>query len=156
VGLFDKKPTTSPEITQVAELIKRATPDIEWVDGEGGEWAIREGSTLIRIVTESEVLSEGPSVNIIGHVAWGVPESIAMYKTLLNELTPFLARWESFPSEGTGVDLLISRRHLLADLTDEGFKMALADVAGASDAFDERIVEQFGGKTSVAQLGWDD
>ena len=155
MGLFDKK-KSSPEIDQVAALLKRATPDIEWVDGGDGEWAIREGSTLIRLVTETEVLSEGPSLNIIGNVAWGVTESIAMYSTLLNELTPFLARWECFPSDNGGVDLVISRRHLLADLTDQGFTMALADVAGASDAFDERIVEQFGGKTSVAQLGWDD
>jgi len=156
MGLFDKKASNTAEIARVAALLKSATPDIEWLDGGDGEWAVREGSTLVRVVTEMGVLEEGPSLNIIGHVVWGVPESIAMYKALLNEYTPFLARWECFESEKGGVDLLISRRQLLAEVTDEDFKLALADVAGASDVFDDKVTERFGGQTTVAHLGWDD
>ncbi len=155
MGLFDKKTKNSAEISRISALMKELYPDIEFA-GVEGDWGVREGSSLVRIVVETDVIDDVPTVNIIGHVLWNVKESLDLYRTMLSDMMPYFARWEVFPHEKGGVNLVISRRQRIDTLDAPELHIAIDDIAGAADSFDDLFQEKFGGKRTEEELDWSD
>lgn len=157
MGLFDKKNGSSALNTKVANLLKEALPDVNFVDEGPGNWGARNESVLLRVMVNTEDFPDKPFVNIIAFVLLGVKDDLNIYKYLLTEKSYIFNKWEIEQGEESGtIDLFLTARVLIDDLDASELGFAIMSTAVIADDIDEEIQKKFGGKRCIDHFGWEE
>lgn len=157
MGLFDKKNGSSALNTKVANLLKEALPDVNFVDESPGNWGARNESVLLRVMVNTEDFPDKPFVNIIAFVLLGVKDDLNIYKYLLTEKSYIFNKWEIEQGEESGtINLFLTARVLIDDLDASELGFAIMSTAVIADDIDEEIQKKFGGKRCIDHFGWEE
>lgn len=157
MGLFDKKNGSNAINTKVANLLREALPDVEFVDEGPGNWGARNESVLVRVVVNTEDFPDKPFVDVIAFVLLGVKDDINIYKYLMTEKSYIFNKWEVEPGEDKGtINLFLTARVLIDDLDASELEFAIMSTAMIADGLDEEIQSKFGGKRCLDYFGWEE
>ena len=156
MGLFDKKNGSNALNTKVANLLREALPDVDFVDEGPGNWGARNESVLIRVVVNTEDFPDRPFVDVIAFVLLGVKDDLNLYKYLMTEKSYILNKWEVEAGEENGtINLFLTARVLIDDLDASELGFAIMSTAVIADEIDEEIQKKFGGKRCLDFFGWE-
>ncbi len=156
MGLFDKKNGSSALNTKVANLLREALPDIDFVEEGPGRWGARNESVLIHVTVNTEDFPDKPFVDVIAYVLLSVKDDINIYKYLMTEKSYIFNKWEIEPGEENGtINLYLIARVLIDDIDASELGFAIMSTAVIADDIDEEIQKKFGGKRCLDYFGWE-
>jgi hypothetical protein len=157
MGLFDKKNSSNALHTKVANLLREALPDVDFVDEGPGAWGARNESVLVKVVVNTEDYPEKPFVDVIAFVLINVKDDIKIYKYLMTEKSYIFNKWEVEPGEDNGtINLYLTARVLIDDLDASELNFAIMSTAVIADGLDEEIQKEFGGKCCLEYFVWEE
>ena len=156
MGLFDKKNGSNALNTKVANLLREALPDVDFVEEGPGDWGARNESVLIRVVVNTEDFPDRPFVDVLAFVLLGVKDDLNLYKYLMTEKSYIFNKWEVEAGEENGtINLYLTARVLIDDLDASELGFAIMSTAVIADDIDEEIQKKFGGKRCLDFFGWE-
>ncbi len=156
MGLFDKKNGSNALNTKVANLLREALPDVDFVDEGPGNWGARNESVLVRVVVNTEDFPDRPFVDVIAFVLLGVKDDLNLYKYLMTEKSYIFNKWEVEAGEENGtINLFLTARVLIDDLDASELGFAIMSTAVIADDIDEEIQKKFGGKRCLDFFDWE-
>lgn len=156
MGLFDKKSGSNALNTKVANLLREALPDVNFVEEGPGNWGSRNESVFVRVFVNTVDFPDKPFVDVSAFVLLGVKDDINLYKYLMTEKSFIFNKWEIEQGEESGtINLFLTARVLIEDLNASELGFAIVSTAVLADDMDEEIQSKFGGKRCLDYFGWD-
>ena len=156
MGLFDKKSGSNALNTKVANLLREALPDVNFVEEGPGNWGSRNESVFVRVFVNTVDFPDKPFVDVSAFVLLGVKDDINLYKYLMTEKSFIFNKWEIEQGEESGtINLFLTARVLIEDLNESELGFAIVSTAVLADDMDEEIQSKFGGKRCLDYFGWD-
>lgn len=156
MGLFDKKSGSNALNTKVANLLREALPDVNFVEEGPGNWGSRNESVFVRVFVNTVDFPDKPFVDVSAFVLLGVKDDINLYKYLMTEKSFIFNKWEIEQGEESGtINLFLTARVLIEDLNASELAFAIVSTAVLADDMDEEIQSKFGGKRCLDYFGWD-
>jgi hypothetical protein len=155
MGLFDKKSGSNALNTKVANLLREALPDVNFVEEGPGNWGSRNESVFVRVFVNSIDYPDKPFVDVSAFVLLGVKDDINIYKYLMTETSYLFNKWEIENGEESGtINIFLTARVLIEDLNASELGFAVLSTAIIADEIDEELQRKFGGKRCLDYFGW--
>jgi len=157
MGLFDKKNSSNTQIAKVKQVLDAALPGMEWVEDGPGNWGNRMGSTMVRVVVDTETLPEFPMVGVVAFVLLEARNDDALFRYLLTDVTYPMNQWEVEPGDKKGTaNVYLVRRLIIADLDPSELEFAIRSTALIADELDDELQKRFGGQRCLEMFGWEE